>query len=301
VTPFSVGPVTVDAPATSANLGPGFDALGLALTLRDRVTVRTTGAGLQVDVEGFGADSVPRDESHLVVRAARAAFDAMGVGQPGLSVTCRNVLPHGRGLGSSAAAIVAGVVAARALVTEGARRLDDAAALRLAAAIEGHPDNVAAALLGGLTIAWDDGDGVRAARLNATGDVVVLVPPNPVPTDLARALLPAAVPHADAARNAGRAALLVAALGGRADLLLPATRDWLHQAYRAPAMPDSGALVASLRAGGVPAVVSGAGPAVLAFTTSAASAEELAASAPPRWTAHVLAISPVGARVRTGG
>lgn len=301
MTPFSADPVTVEAPATSANLGPGFDALALALSLRDRVTMRTTGSGLQVDVEGSGADSVPRDESHLVVRAARAAFDTMGLSQPGLALTCRNVLPHGRGLGSSAAAIVAGVVAGRALVADGSRRLDDAAALRLAAALEGHPDNVAAALLGGLTIAWDDGDGVRAARLDAAGEVVILVPPDRVSTDLARALLPATVAHADATRTAGRAALLVAALSGRADLLLPATRDWLHQAYRAPAMPDSVALVASLRGAGVPAVVSGAGPAVLAFATSAASAEELAASAPPRWTAHVLAISPVGARVRTGG
>lgn len=293
--------VTVEAPATSANLGPGFDALGLALTLCDTVELRTTAAGLRVDVEGSGADSLPRDESHLVVRAARATLDALGVGQPGLALTCTNVLPQGCGLGSSAAAIVAGIVGARALVDGGAELLDDAAALRLAAALEGHPDNVAAALLGGLTIAWDDGAGACATRLEAGGDVVALVPPHAVSTELARGLLPASVPHRDAARNAGRAALLVAALGGRHELLLPATRDWLHQTYRAPAMPESVALVTALRSIGVPAVVSGAGPTVLAFVTAAASAEELTASAPPGWTARVLAVRSAGARVRRVG
>lgn len=294
------GRVTVDAPATSANLGPGFDALGLALTLCDRVTVQVTRSGLRVDVFGSGAASVPRDESHLVVRAARAAFDAMGVAQPGLALTCRNVLPHGRGLGSSAAAIVSGVVAARALVVDGEERLDDATALRLAAALEGHPDNVAATLHGGLTIAWDDGDGARATRLDAVADVVAFVPDRAVSTQVARGLLPDSVPHGDAARNAGRAALLVAALGGRPELLLPATRDWLHQAYRAPVLPDSVALVESWRVAGVPAVISGAGPTVLAFVTGAASSETLMAAAPVGWTPHALAISASGARVRTG-
>lgn len=293
------GRVTVDAPATSANLGPGFDALGLALTLCDQITMQVTRSGLQVDVCGSGADSVPRDESHLVVRAARAAFDSMGVAQPGLALTCRNVLPHGRGLGSSAAAIVAGVIAARALVADGEQRLDDDAALRLAAELEGHPDNVAAALLGGLTIAWDDGDGARATRLEAAGDVVAFVPDRTVSTRVARGLLPDSVPHGDAARNAGRVGLLVAALGGRPELLLPATRDWLHQAYRAPVMPDSVALVESWRDAGVPAVISGAGPTVLAFVTAAASCETLVAAAPVGWTPHALAIRAAGARVRT--
>jgi homoserine kinase len=291
-------PVEVEVPATSANLGPGFDALGLALSLRDRVRLETTPAGLVVEVEGSGAASLPRDETHLVVRAARAAFDAMGVTQPGLSLTCANLVPHGRGLGSSAAAIVAGVVAARASVAAGADLLDDAAVLRLAARLEGHPDNVAAALLGGLTIAWDDGDGACAARLDAVGQAVVFVPPDEVSTRVARGLLPAAVPHADAARNAGRAALLVAALTGRPELLLPATRDWLHQPYRAPVMLESSALVQALRDAGVAAVVSGAGPSVLAFRTRG---DALDSYAPRGWRAYDLEVSGVGARLVAGG
>lgn len=281
-------------PATSANLGPGFDALGLALSLRDQVRLGTTRSGLVVEVEGSGSTSVPRDETHLVVRAARAAFDAMGVAQPGLALSCTNVVPHGRGLGSSAAAIIAGVVAARASVHGGGELLDDAAALRLAAQLEGHPDNVAAALLGGLTIAWDDGKGACASRLDSSGQVMVFVPHSEVSTRVARGLLPAVVPHADAARNAGRAALLVAALTGRAELLLPATRDWLHQSYRAPVMPASAALVQGLREAGVAAVVSGAGPSVLAFPTRGGALDSYA---PPGWRAYELQISATGAQV----
>lgn len=290
--------MTVEVPATSANLGPGFDSLGLALSWYDTVRMRIAATGLSVHVTGSGAQSVPRDASHLVVRAAHAAFEVLGGAPPGLTLSCTNVLPHGRGLGSSAAAIVAGIVAARALVDRGVEQLDDAAALRLAARLEGHPDNVAAALLGGLTIAWDDGDGAQATRLDATGDVVAFVPPHSVPTQVARGLLPTSVPHEDAARNAGRAALLVTALAGRPQLLLPATRDWLHQAYRAPAMPHSLELVSVLRAAGVAGVVSGAGPTVLAFAAGT-SLQQVAALAPPGWTAHALAISATGAHVRT--
>jgi homoserine kinase len=290
-------PVAVEVPATSANLGPGFDTLGLALTLYDRVRMQATQSGLEVEVEGAGAATVPRDETHLVARAARAAFDAMGVAQPGLSLSCCNAVPHGRGLGSSAAAIVAGIVAARALVEGGSELLDDPSALRLAAAVEGHPDNVAAALLGGLTIAWEDDverDGARASRLDVSGDVTVFVPGVEVSTQVARGLLPAQVPHAHAARNAGRAALLVAALTGRPELMLPATRDWLHQSYRASVMPESSALVDQLRADGVAAVVSGAGPSVLAFRTSGC---DLNAYTPAGWHAIDLAVSAHGARV----
>ena len=292
---LSSQPVEVEVPATSANLGPGFDALGLALSLYDRVRLQATRSGLQVEVEGAGATTVPRDETHLVVRAARAALDAMGVDQPGLSLSCGNAVPHGRGLGSSAAAIVGGIVAARALVDGGSELLDDPSALQLAATLEGHPDNVAAALLGSLTIAWDD-DGVLASRLEVRADVTLLVPGAEVSTQVARGLLPASVPHPDAARNAGRAALLVAALTGRPELLLPATRDWLHQPYRASVMPDSAALVAVLRAAGVAAVVSGAGPSVLAFRTSEV---DLDAYTPAGWRAYSLAVSAHGARVLT--
>lgn len=264
---YRSGPVQVRVPATSANLGPGFDALGLAVTHHDELTVQVTSAGLSVEVSGEGADEVPRDASHLVVRAMRAAFDALGGRPGGLAVRCVNRIPHARGLGSSSAAIVAGVLAARALVTDGDRVLDDAAALRIAAAVEGHPDNVAPCMLGGFTIAWTDSSGARAVRLEPSPDVrpVLFVPADRGLTAQARGMLPDRVPHADAAANAARAALLVHALTADPTLLLPATEDRLHQDYRAPAMTRSAALVHHLRAAGVAAMISGAGPAVLAL------------------------------------
>jgi homoserine kinase len=266
--------VTVAVPATSANLGPGFDALGLALELRDEVRVQLAADGepaVTVEVVGEGAATLPRDASHLVVRAALAAFEDVGVAAPRLRLHCTNRIPHGRGLGSSAAAVVAGVLAARAL----AGAVDDegrAAALAVSTAIEGHPDNAAAALLGGLTIAWDD-DGPRAVRVDPSPRLraTVLVPDVELATTTARGLLPATVPHADAAHAAGRSALLVEALTRRPDLLLPATEDRLHQAQRAPAMPATADLVARLRAGGLAAVVSGAGPSVLVLSDGADS------------------------------
>lgn len=264
--------VTVTVPATSANLGPGFDALGLALSLVDEVMVEiaTGGVGpdLTIEVAGEGADEVPRDESHLVVRALLATCAHIGAPRPRLVLRCTNRIPHGRGLGSSAAATVAGVLAARTLV---APDLDDAGVLVLATEIEGHPDNAAACLLGGLTIAWGEAAGVRATRLEPVAGLraTLLVPGAGLSTQSARGMLPATVPHADAAHSAGRAALLVHALTSRPDLLLTATEDRLHQQYRARAMPETATLVASLRARGVAAVVSGAGPSVLALTTGA--------------------------------
>jgi homoserine kinase len=259
------GSVRVTVPATSANLGPGFDALGLALELHDVVEAELTDGGIEVQVSGVGAGEVPLDGDHLVVRTMRAAFTALGVDASGLRVSCTNTIPHGRGLGSSAAAIVAGVLAARAL----AGAPDDVGdALALAAELEGHPDNVAPCLLGGLTIAWSSSGKAMAVALDVHPDVrpVVFVPAESLSTEAARGLLPASVPHAAAARNAGRAALLVEALTRRPDLLLDATEDELHQPYRAPAMPETLALVKDLRGRGVAAVVSGAGPSVLALT-----------------------------------
>ncbi|HEU4675007.1 MAG TPA: homoserine kinase [Motilibacteraceae bacterium] len=315
---FHPGAVRVRVPATSANLGPGFDALGLAVGLHDEVVVQVTDGGLVVDVEGEGAADVPRDDTHLVVRALHAAFDAMGGRPAGVRMVCTNRIPHARGLGSSAAAVVAGIAAARALVADGARQLDDQAALELATAFEGHPDNVAACLLGGLTVAWTEqteqtdhteqveqhsaGHGrARAVRLDpAAGLVAVaLVPPTGVSTELARGLLPAQVPHADAALNAGRAALLVEALTRRPDLLLPATEDRLHQHQRGPAMPASLALVAALRADGLPAVVSGAGPTVLVLVAEHAAATVVARAGEldAAFRAHVLPLQSAGAEV----
>jgi homoserine kinase len=272
----SIARVHVRVPATSANLGPGFDALGLALSLHDDIEVRVTSSGLDIEVSGEGADEVgDAGEKHLLVRSMRAAFDDLDAAQPaGLAVHCVNRIPHGRGLGSSAAAIVAGVLAARALA--GASLAADDA-LPLANALEGHPDNVAPCLFGGLTVAWTTDAGARAVRLETLPEVtaVAFIAPSPVSTEVARGLLPSTVPHADAAGNAGRAALLVAALTARPDALLYATEDRLHQDYRAPAMPATHDLVRRLRAAGVPAVVSGAGPTALAFLTGEVRAGDL--------------------------
>ncbi|MET0788999.1 MAG: homoserine kinase [Cellulomonas sp.] len=258
--------VRVRVPATSANLGPGFDAFGVALGLHDELEVRALGSpGVRVEVTGEGAGQVPDDEQHLVVSSLRTALDLVGAPQTGLHLVCHNRIPHGRGLGSSAGAVVAGIVAARGLIAE-PDALPDDVVLDLAAQIEGHPDNAAPAVLGGATLAWRD-DRFRAVGLAVHDDVALLaiVPPNHLSTKAARGVLPATVPHADAAFQAGRAALLVEALGRRPELLLAATEDRLHQEYRRSVMPASLALVDVLRAQGVAAVVSGAGPTVLAL------------------------------------
>lgn len=257
--------VRVRVPATSANLGPGFDALGLALGHEDEIEVRALGsAEVTVEVDGEGAGEVARGEDHLVVRAVRAALDEAGAPQVGLHLRCRNAIPHGRGLGSSAAAVVAGILVARALVSE-PEALDDTVALRIATAFEGHPDNAAPALLGGATVAWTTTDGPHASVLPVHPDVtpVVLVPQESCATHTARGVLPASVTHADAAFTVGRAALLVHALCHEPRLLLDATADRLHQDVRAAVMPETHRLVRALRDQGQAAVVSGAGPSVL--------------------------------------
>jgi homoserine kinase len=299
LTTFLSGPVTVSVPATSANLGPGFDALGLALDYRDTVVAEVLDRpGVQVTVAGMGAGVVPLDEGHLVYRSMRAAFEHMGARLPGIRLVCTNVVPHARGLGSSSAAIVAGVCAARGLVAGGSLLMDDDAVFALAADLEGHPDNVAPALYGGFTVAYRDTHRFRAATLavDPRVQVVAFVPSDGVETSVARGLLPATVSHADASANAGRAALLVAALGGQPELLLVATEDRLHQDYREPAMPDSLRLVRTLRADGFPAVVSGAGPTVLVFTDDRQQ-QLVAGRAPQGWTVLTVPIDRDGARV----
>lgn len=305
--PHGAGPVTVSVPATTANLGPGFDSLGLALSLRNTLSAELTGAGLEVHVEGEGAEDLPRDERHLVVRAMRAGFDALHVHPTGLRLHCRNVIPQGRGLGSSAAAIVGGLVLARSLVAGGVRRWSDRELLAVADRMEGHPDNVAPALLGGLVVSGrDDADGhtvwTQRVPVHPEMRAVVLVPPYQVGTKEARDLLPASVPHADAATNTGRAALLVAALQHAPHQLMRATEDRLHQEYRRPAMPATLDLVAALRAEGVPATVSGAGPTVLALVGDGGPDPEAALRlCPEGWQALALQVEDTGARRETAG
>ncbi len=302
MTTYVDGPVRVSVPATSANLGPGFDSLGLALAHRDHleaVALGPAGAGgasVEVVVHGEGADSLPRGRDHLVVRAMEAAFAALGVPAPDLRLTCRNVIPQARGMGSSSAAIVGGLGLARAMVPDGTRRLGDDALLAMAARIEGHPDNVAPALLGGFVVSGHD-DGVWwavPAPVDPRVRTVVLVPPDPVSTELARGLLPSTVPLAEAAADAGRTALLVAALGGSVEQLWRATRDHLHQEHRRPAMPATLAVVDRLRARGVAAAVSGAGPTVVALVASEADAASVLADAPAGWASWALAVDPRG-------
>lgn len=295
---LSSGRISVSVPATSANLGPGFDSLGLALGLRDTVEVQVGGSELRITVDGVGRDDLPRDEKHLVYVAMMAALTQMGAHADGVHLHCRNVIPHSRGLGSSSAAIVAGVVAARALVEGGADLLDDQAAFAVAAELEGHPDNVAPALLGGFTIACPRPGGWVAVPAEIHPDIatVVFFPDEPVHTAVARGILPVSVSHRRAAANAGCAALLVAALRQRPDLLLVATQDRLHQEFREQAMPDSLALMRTLRSEGVPAVISGAGPAVLAFV-SASDRDEVAGRVPGGWNVLQLPVDRRGALV----
>ncbi|GAA2599183.1 homoserine kinase [Dactylosporangium fulvum] len=287
-------PVVARVPATSANLGPGFDALGLALTLYDDVEARVTAGDVTVEVRGEGEGDLPGDERHLVVRAMRQAFEVLGEQPAGLALRCRNRIPQARGLGSSSAAIVAGIVLARGLVEGGVERLDDAAALVLANDIEGHPDNVAPCLLGGFTIAWTDGSGAAAVRREPAPGIrpILFVPEERGLTEVARAALPPAVPHADAAFNAGRAALLVHALSGDPDRLFAATEDRLHQRYRAEGMRGTADLVSALRDQGVAAVVSGAGPSVLALAGA-----DWTPSPVPGWRVLPLDVDMAGARL----
>jgi len=296
---------TVRVPATSANLGPGFDTLGLALALYDelRVTV-VESAGIHVEVTGVGKGEVPTDGTNLVARAIAYTFAHVGQPLPGLRLDANNVIPHGSGLGSSAAAIVSGVMAAKGLL-EGVVELDLDRMLVIATELEGHPDNVAPALFGGLTIAWTTPQGPRAKKLIVHRGVspLVCVPDHSVSTALARSLQPASVPYEDAVFNLSRSALLIAALIQSPELLLQATEDKLHQDYRASAMPETNALVHTLRDHGLAAVVSGAGPSILVLADDPAqrlvAAELVARTAQHDWRSLMLAVDFKGATVMT--
>ncbi|MGE3284900.1 MAG: homoserine kinase [Pseudonocardia sp.] len=294
--------VRVRVPASSANLGPGFDTLGLALALHDEIEVETAAAGLVVEVSGEGAGQVPVDDTHLVVRAMNAAWDVLGGRPAGLRLRCRNRIPHSRGLGSSAAAAVAGAVAAAALADCDVIGERDAL-LQLTAGLEGHADNAAASLLGGLVVAWEaSGNTARrfdAVRLDAHPGIapVALIAKAESSTAMTRGLLPAHVPLADAAFTGSRTALAVLAFTARPELLMPATEDRLHQSYRRPAYPESADLVDALRHHGIPAAISGAGPTVLAFTRDGRLPDGLDLSG---FTPCPLAVDGEGVYVETG-
>jgi homoserine kinase len=300
--------VTVRVPATSANLGPGYDSLGLALALHDTLTVESLDTDeLLFELRGEGAETLPRDASHLVIRAMDAAFERLGYRHGGLKVTADNVNPHGRGLGSSASAVVAAVSAANAMVPAGSRRGKDWI-LQLTSELEGHPDNVAPAIFGGLALSWQDSEQYSSTSATVAGHVIpiVAVPDFELSTEAARALLPASVGHHAAAMNSGRAALLIHALTQKPEFLLPGTEDYLHQSYRAEAMRPSAALIGALRKAGYAAVVSGAGPTVLVLANGEAQAgnalafiESFTANNTPNvgWRVLKLAVDVEGAKV----
>lgn len=300
--------VAVRVPATSANLGPGFDSMGLALDLWDEVSVHATAGPSSVVVEGEGADTVATGESNLIIQALRLALDRVGAPQVGVRMHCTNRIPHSRGLGSSASAIVAGIALARALIgDEDVLGPDDI--LALGTEMEGHPDNVAPAVLGGATVAWCEGERADAVKLTPPEGIapVMFIPDFELSTSAARSALPDLVPHIDARYNLARSALLAALLsgasqsvGGRSfhELLMDATGDRLHQEQRRSAMEPSLALVDWLRAGGMAAAVSGAGPAVISFEAVPAQVRRDAQGA--GWTVMMLDVADRGVTITRG-
>ena len=299
---FKATMVQVSVPATSANLGPGFDSFALALDLRDRFAAQILDEAIfDVDVTGEGAEEVKRVKNNLVIKSMLRGFDYMGQKPRGIALRALNVTPHGRGLGSSASAIVGGLTLARELVLGGDQYMNNEEMLALATELEGHPDNVAAAIHGGATVSWEEEIyGVKTGRcvsIPVHHDIkaVVFIPENQLSTSKARKLLPESVPHHDAVLNSSRTALLPIALATHPELLFTATEDFLHQSYRGPAYPKSLELVQELRSKKVAATISGAGPSVLALhTLDHAELLTLIGGAPTGFIARELAISRVG-------
>ena len=295
----------VRVPATTANLGPGFDCLGMALDVWNTVRLETGGTGVTVSGEGDGSLSLGRD--NLVYQAAESLFRAIGKPVPRLSLTCENAVPLGRGLGSSSAAAVGGLVAANALCES---PLSDDEVLALAVEIEGHPDNVTPALLGGCRIVVADGDELVTAPVPLARDLyaVLFVPAQQMPTQQARGLLSSTVSRADAVFNMGRAALLVNALStGDISLLRTATQDRLHQPARGVLFPAMARIIrAALDAGAAGAFLSGAGSTILALTedremTVGYEMADMADKAGVPGEVKVTKVSPQGAHVMSSG
>jgi homoserine kinase len=304
---YKAQPVQVQVPASSANLGPGFDCLGLALNMHDRYMAQVMDdSGVDIDVTGEGADNVPTTDKNLIIKAMYKGFDFLGGRPRGIALRQLNVIPHGRGLGSSAAAIVGGLALARALVLGGNERMSNEDMLNIANEMEGHPDNVSAAIFGGANLAWQEsqrGD-VVAQSLNFEVDprigALAFVPATELSTSKARKMLPESIPHSDAVKNSSNVAVLVQALQHRPDLLLAATEDYLHQTYRKDAMPNSFALMTKLRQAGVAAFISGAGPTVLVLHTGGdIEAAELERAAGEKFHMIPLGVSRTGVSVIT--
>lgn len=293
--------VKVKIPATSANLGPGFDTFGLALSYYDEYQAETINSGLEIVVSGEGEGQTPLDSSNLIYKSLELVYTKVGKSVPGLRISCSNRIPHGRGMGSSGAAVAGGIMLAAGLLSNEIE-FSEEQLLQFATELEGHPDNVAPALFGGLTIAWMDEDGPHHKKLTVHRGIspLVLVPPHQMSTKLARSLQPESVPHADAVFNVSRTALLVAAMTQSPELMLAATEDRLHQNYRASAMPESSELVSMLRESGHPAVISGAGPSVLVLEVDPqqrVAAMALVKQKFPTWLALTLAVDFKGASV----
>jgi len=305
---FKATMAQISVPASSANIGPGFDCFGIALELRDRYAAQVLDEPtFDVDVSGEGADEVKKDAKNLVIKAMMHGFEHMGSKTRGIALRALNAIPHGRGLGSSASAIVGGLALARSLVLTGEQYMSDDDLITLATELEGHPDNVASAFYGGATIAWVENSIDQSGNTKSVGRAVslkvddrikalLLVPDNQLSTAKARKLLPETISHQDAVLNSSRTALLVHALAERPDLLFTATQDLLHQSYRASAMPKTISLVEKLRGAGLAAVVSGAGPSVMVLYSNSEDEIDQVASLAPGFTAMKLAVAKTGAQ-----
>lgn len=278
--------VTVKVPATTANLGPGFDCLGLALDRYNTVTVRTTSAKADVcEATGHGAQELPTDHNHATVRAMRHLAELSGAQLPAVHLASHNDIRLGSGLGSSAAAVCAGLLAGNALLPQHTQR-DMAELVHVAATLEGHPDNVAPCLMGGLTVSWKDSQGYyRAVNGDYSQDLRVIVgfPHYQGKTAQSRTLLPATIPLGDAVANIGRTALLMHALRHDVSLLHEATQDMVHQQYRGSQIGPTLEVVEKLRAAGFAAAVSGAGPAFIVFGDGTLTAEDIRPFARQLW------------------